>query len=74
MYQHGARYLILLSRSGAKSTAAQTMVQELEKSGVTVRTPQCDVASRESLIEALKQCDEMPPIKGCLQGTMVLQV
>lgn len=74
MCQRGARYLILLSRSGASSTAAKTLIQDLEKSGVTVQAPQCDVASSTSLIEALKQCENMPPIKGCIQGTMVLQV
>lgn len=74
MSQRGARYIILLSRSGPQSTAAQTLVDELRGAGVTVRTPRCDVSCSESLAEALKQCADLPPIKGCLQCTMVLQV
>ncbi|KAG8157863.1 hypothetical protein KVR01_012135 [Diaporthe batatas] len=73
MAQRGARHLILLSRSGPKSKTAQELVKELEQAGVTVRTPQCDVSNSSALIAALDQCKDMPPIKGCLQATMVLQ-
>lgn len=73
MAQRGARHLILLSRSGPVSHAAQILVKELEGAGVTIRAPQCDVSNSDSLVAALDQCMDMPPIKGCLQGTMVLQ-
>ncbi|KAJ2985763.1 hypothetical protein NUW58_g5359 [Xylaria curta] len=73
MSQQGAKHLILLSRSGPKSSAAYELLTELQAAGTHVRTPRCDVSSPESLATVLSQCSDMPPIKGCLQATMVLQ-
>ena len=74
MVQRGARNLILLSRSGPKSDAAIQLLSELQDLGVRVCTPKCDASSPDELRSALRQCDDLPPIKGCLQATMVLQV
>ena len=74
MSQRGARNLILLSRSGPKSSAARDLLIELEAANTKAVTPLCDVSSSLSLAEALNTCSDMPPIKGCLQATMVLQV
>jgi short-subunit dehydrogenase len=74
MASMGAKHLILLSRSGVKSDAAQKLIQDLTKQGVQVKAPKCDVTSINSLSIALKECKDLPPIKGCLQGIMVLQV
>ena len=74
MVGRGAKNLILLSRSGAHSAAAQDLLSELKEQGVRVMAPKCDVSSAESLSDALQMCANMPPIKGCIQGTMVLQV
>ncbi|KAK9413400.1 hypothetical protein SUNI508_02599 [Seiridium unicorne] len=73
MSQRGAKHLILLSRSGPRTTPAIALLEELRGEGISIRTPKCDVSSAESLSEALKQCSDMPPIQGCLQATMVLQ-
>jgi len=33
------------------------------------------VTNREAVFKAIKECEgSMPPIKGCLQGAMILQV
>ncbi|KAF2706215.1 ketoacyl-synt-domain-containing protein [Pleomassaria siparia CBS 279.74] len=70
----GAKNLILLSRSGAASDAAQSLVRELRDMGVQVEAPACDVSSLESLRSVLEYCaQKMPPIVGCIQGTMVLR-
>lgn len=75
MAHQGARNLILLSRSGGiGSDSAASLLEELKSLGVWVRTPKCDVAVAESLASALADCADMPPIKGCIQGTMVLEV
>ncbi|WEW58678.1 hypothetical protein PRK78_004146 [Emydomyces testavorans] len=69
----GAKNLIFLSRSGAASPAAQKTVQELHNRGVTARVFACDVSNKASLKAALKACEGgFPPIKGCIQGAMVL--
>ncbi|TRX97451.1 hypothetical protein FHL15_001729 [Xylaria flabelliformis] len=73
MARQGARHFILLSRSGPRTDEARSLLEELRTAGVDVRTPKCDVASPESLEAALNECSDMPPIKGCLQATMVLQ-
>ncbi|KAI1475846.1 KR domain-containing protein [Daldinia eschscholtzii] len=70
----GAKYLILLSRSGPISEAAKNLIKELTKRGVTVATPRCDVSDAESLKGAINDATKtMPPIKGCIQASMVLK-
>ncbi|KAF2264111.1 ketoacyl-synt-domain-containing protein [Lojkania enalia] len=66
----GARYLILLSRSGAKGREAQELVEELAAQGVHVEAPPCDVADEKALRVVLDDCAiRMPPIKGCIQAS-----
>lgn len=74
MVQRGARNLILLSRSGPASGAAQKLVNDLQADGVNIRMPRCDVSDPKSLKAALATCSDLPSINGCLQATMVLQV
>jgi hypothetical protein len=75
MAQKGAKHLIIPSRSGPSSQAASHAVELLRKRGVHVATPRCDVSSAESLSETLQACaDKFPPIKGCINASMVLQV
>ena len=74
LVNNGARNLCFLSRSGASSTAAQTIVTELESRGVNVEVLSCDVGDEDSLKAALDICaNGMPPIKGVIQGAMVLR-
>ena len=75
MVSRGARYLILLSRSRPKSDAAKALLSELQSQGVHVEAPACDISQADALGLVLEQCTKtMPPIKGCVQGTMVLRV
>lgn len=75
MVSRKARNLILLSRSGAKDDVAQALINELECKGAKIMTPCCDVSDKGELTNVLKHCaDQMPPIKGCIQGSMVLRV
>ncbi|KAJ6164002.1 hypothetical protein N7470_002674 [Penicillium chermesinum] len=69
----GAKNLILLSRSGAVAESAKVLVNNLAARGVNVATPRCDISNPESLEAALKECAHMPPIKGVIQGAMVLK-
>ncbi|QSZ30469.1 hypothetical protein DSL72_000023 [Monilinia vaccinii-corymbosi] len=72
--RRGAKNLILLSRSGAKSQEAIKLVQELTSQGVHVETPCCDVSDADSVAAVISHYTEvMPPIKGCVQCSMVLK-
>lgn len=72
----GAKYLIVVSRSGASSEAAVNVVSDLSRQGVRIAAPKCDASSSDSLTAALKACtgEGMPPIRGCINAAMVLQV
>ncbi|KAH8429183.1 uncharacterized protein LDX57_006852 [Aspergillus melleus] len=74
LVDRGARNLLLLSRSGARSAKAAELLQELSAKGASVMIPRCDVADADSLARALSECQErMPPFKGCIQCAMVLR-
>ncbi|KAI1264012.1 putative polyketide synthase [Xylariaceae sp. FL1019] len=69
----GARNLILLSRSGARSQEARELVDELTAKNVQCETPRCDVTDRFCLREVLVACHgRLPPIRGCIQVAMVM--
>ncbi|KAI1321366.1 lovastatin nonaketide synthase [Xylariaceae sp. FL0255] len=70
----GARYLILLSRSGAVSDEARRLVCELQAEGVHVSTPAVDLTNLGELKAVLESStSSMPPIKGCIQATVALR-
>ncbi|KAJ5539524.1 hypothetical protein N7513_007856 [Penicillium frequentans] len=74
LVSRGARYLILLSRSGPRTTEASNLIHELKKQGATVATPQVDVGHLAKLRQVLADLSSsMPPIRGCISGTMVLR-
>lgn len=72
----GARHLILLSRRGADADAdARAFVDGLRAACRHVAAPPCDVADGAALARVLADCRAyMPPVKGCIQGAMVLKV
>ena len=74
MARCGARHLIILSRSGPKTEAAAKILVELNLQGVQVEAPACDITNSDVLKEVPNLSGrEMPPIKGCVQSTMVLR-
>jgi NADP-dependent 3-hydroxy acid dehydrogenase YdfG/acyl carrier protein len=74
MASKGAKNLVLLSRSGASSVSAQHLLKELSNKGVRVEAFACDVSKASRLSEVLSSISQtLPPIKGCIQGTMVLR-
>jgi len=75
MVDRKARNLILLGRSGARERTAQEFVEEMKERGVTIAAPPCDISDKRALRSALDACSQtMPPVKGCIQGSMVLRV
>ena len=75
MMKRNARHLLLLSRNGPGSQAAQTLLHDLKLGGVKVLAPTCDIGDEESLLAGLGHCDtEAHPIKGCIHSAMALKV
>ncbi|ERF74612.1 hypothetical protein EPUS_00742 [Endocarpon pusillum Z07020] len=74
MVSRGAKHLLLLSRSGAQTPVAVAFLKELTANGVDARAPLCDISDKEMLKCVLdEQGKTMPPIKGCIQASMVLR-
>ena len=72
---HGARYIVIASRSGAENQKVQDLVRELQVFGATVAIKKCDVSVRSQVEELFEECSRtMPPIKGVLHGSAVFQV
>ncbi|ROW10959.1 hypothetical protein VMCG_00852 [Cytospora schulzeri] len=62
MARRGAKYLILLSRSGPKSEAAKALVRELEAQKVCVAAPAVDIANLPELKRIIRELSKsMPP-------------
>ena len=75
MASRGAKNLLLLSRSGILKKEASEIKLELKEKGVRVETPACDVTDMSSLAAVLEEhAQMMPPIKGCIQSSVVLKV
>lgn len=75
MAAKGAMNFLLLSRSGPKSPAAQQLLEDLRTAGVRVEHPHCDISQEEEVRAALESAaKDMPPVKGCVQGCLVLEV
>jgi NAD(P)-dependent dehydrogenase (short-subunit alcohol dehydrogenase family) len=75
MASRGARHLLVISRSGARSEPARQLSVELSELGVNMVAPTCDITQADSLANVLKEyASKLPPIRGCIQCTMVLRV
>lgn len=73
--ERGAKNLLLLSRSGLRNEAAAKAVRALIEAGAHVEAPSCDITDAAALKAVLDKYSKlMPPIGGCIQGSMVLRV
>jgi NAD(P)-dependent dehydrogenase (short-subunit alcohol dehydrogenase family) len=74
MVENGAKYLIFLSRSGTRKPEAKVLEDKLKGIGTVTAVYACDVGDKEALQKVLHKCSqEMPPIRGVIQGAMILQ-
>ncbi|KAJ2984539.1 hypothetical protein NUW58_g6007 [Xylaria curta] len=75
MVTRGAKYLLVPTRSGVASAAASEAVRELSDQNIVVSTPKCDVSSKDSLSRMVEEsATTLPPIRGCIVATMVLNM
>ncbi|KAI0188222.1 hypothetical protein EV127DRAFT_498288 [Xylaria flabelliformis] len=74
LVKKGAKHLIILSRFGTTSAAAANLVSELERQGIQIAAPPCDLCSPSAVHSALSECyGIMPPIKGYINSANKLQ-
>ncbi|KAJ6069226.1 hypothetical protein N7499_011113 [Penicillium canescens] len=74
MAQNGAKSLVFLNRSGLSKEKSQTTVRELEKKGVQVMVQACNISNEievRQMIVDVSHC--APPIRGIIQGAMVVK-
>jgi short-subunit dehydrogenase len=75
MAARGAKHLIFLSRPDNITDDIAETISTLEVKGVNVRIFKCDVGDKARLAEVVEECKStLPPIKGVIQGAMVLDV
>jgi acyl transferase domain-containing protein/NADPH:quinone reductase-like Zn-dependent oxidoreductase/thioesterase domain-containing protein/NADP-dependent 3-hydroxy acid dehydrogenase YdfG/acyl carrier protein len=71
--ERGGRHLVLLSRRGPRTNAAQELLAWLDERDVEVRVSRCDVADEAGLKAELTLIrDSMPPIQGAFHTAMVI--
>ncbi|KAI1421079.1 hypothetical protein F5Y12DRAFT_790457 [Xylaria sp. FL1777] len=75
MVDHGARNLILLSRSSGTVEKSKAFIAELEEAGCSVKAVGCDVTDGNNLTTTLDACEKegLPPVRGVIQAAMVIQ-
>ncbi|KAJ5888770.1 Acyl transferase/acyl hydrolase/lysophospholipase [Penicillium taxi] len=74
MASRSAKTLIILSRAVQINAEGQKMVSDLRMLGCSVHIFPCDVSDAKRLKAVVDKCSEtLPPIKGCIQGSMVLR-
>lgn len=75
MIKCGAKNLIILSRSGKRHALADKLSGDLEQAGCRVIMPECNIADGALVRQILNDSAKfMPPIRGVIQGAMVLNV
>ncbi|KXT06610.1 hypothetical protein AC578_8567 [Pseudocercospora eumusae] len=72
--EKGAKHLVFLSRSAASGAGNKAYVQDLRKTYDTNAIAfDCDVGNRAALQTVLLDIRNLPPVRGCVTGAMVLQ-
>lgn len=73
LVKQGVRHLVLMGRSGASSSAAQTAVKSLQELGAEVVVVKADVTQEQQVVKTLDDIRySMPPLRGVLHAAMVL--
>lgn len=75
MVDRGARNLIFANRSGMSKQEAKDTVAAIEQRGARAHVQKCDVSESAHVRQLVEECStHMPPIRGVIQGAMVLRV
>lgn len=72
--ERGAKYLILLSRSGLARYAATREITEITKARAIIEAPEIDICDTIALRALLNKYQKtMPPVVSYIQASMVLR-
>ncbi|KAL9103462.1 MAG: hypothetical protein Q9163_001490 [Psora crenata] len=72
--EHGAKHLAFFTRTNEVRPAARKILDQLKEREVEAKLYVCDVTDAEALERTIARIgSEMPPIKGVVQGAMVLR-
>jgi acyl transferase domain-containing protein/acyl carrier protein len=71
--EHGARRLLLVSRSGEKAPGAEELARELGDLGAEARIAGCDVADRDALAELLETIGSDHPLGAVIHCAGVVE-
>ncbi len=69
---HGARHLVLASRSGERSDSARALAAELRELGCEVRIAACDVSDRAQVERLIAEIPAEHPLTTAIQASGVL--
>ncbi|KAI8930409.1 polyketide synthase [Plenodomus lindquistii] len=72
MIDHGARYIVLLSRSGAAGPEAQKILNRYKDTDVCVKIFSCNVGHRNELAEVVNAIRDLPPVRGVIHSALLL--
>lgn len=75
MASKGAKHIVFLSRTGKITESVQKMIDELDSKNCQAHIFACNVSDSERVKAVVEEVTKtLPPIKGCVQGSMVLRV
>ncbi|KAK8091924.1 polyketide synthase [Apiospora hydei] len=72
LIEHGARYIVVLGRSGAKGEDVQKLLAKYADTDVTIRALACNVGKREELAQVMESISDLPPVKGVVHSALLL--
>ncbi|KAK3343335.1 hypothetical protein B0H65DRAFT_428251 [Neurospora tetraspora] len=74
MAEHGARNIVLLSRSGGGREMVEQLEEEIACPDLNIRVKKCDASDERQVRELVKDCArELPSICGVIHAAMVLR-
>ncbi|KAK4195700.1 hypothetical protein QBC40DRAFT_185185 [Triangularia verruculosa] len=74
MIEHGARSIVLLSRSGGGNEMVEQLQKEIACPGARVLVKKCDASDEEQVKQLVADCSKtLPPICGVIHAAMVLR-
>lgn len=74
MVNHGARHIVLLSRSGGETGELQQLIDEArDRAEIVVKA--CDIANEDDVYRLVRECTKtLPSICGVVHAAMMLHV